>query len=519
MHDGRAMKRLLSCSRFLLLLGSLLSSLCLPAAGAAPKSPEQGGDRPPNFIVIFVDDLGYGDIGPFGSKANRTPALDRMAQEGTRFTDFYVSASICSPSRASLMTGCYPLRVDLHESSFGVFVLCPMDRKGLNPAEVTLPEILKQQGYATACIGKWHLGDQQAFLPTRHGFDTYFGIPYSNDMGRRPNATEDNRTPALPLMRDETVIEAPVDQTTITRRYTEEAVKFIRAHRDEPFFLYLPHTAVHLPLVMGDDFFGKSNNGVLGDSIEEVDWSTGQLLDTLRELGIEQDTVVVFTSDNGGFRGASNGPFSGGKATVQEGGFRVSMLAWGPGHIPAGRTCEELTTSMDLLPTFARMAGSDGPQGVTIDGHDIGPLLRGEPGAKTPHEAFHYYFMDQLKALRSGKWKLYLELANEIKTWTGKESGPAAARLYDLEADPGEQRNVIADHPEVVARLNALAEQARAEIGDYQVRGRGFRPTLVLDEAKPLPIPEEACRPWPEPPLGRPERERSASAKPPTKVK
>ncbi len=312
-------------------------------------------NRKPNFIVIFVDDMGYGDIEPFGSKVNRTPHLNRMAEEGMRFTDFYVAASICSPSRSALMTGSYPLRVDLHDSGFGVFVLCPMDKKGINPEERTLPEILKTQGYATACIGKWHLGDQEPFLPTSHGFDYYYGIPYSNDMGRKPNMKEADKTPPLPLMRNKIVIESPAKQETITKRYTEEAVAFIKKNKDKPFFLYLPHTAVHTPLICGDDFFGKSKNGLLGDSVEEVDWSTGQLLDTIRELGLENDTIMVFTSDNGATRLGSNAPFSGGKIGFLEGGFRVPCIMWGPGRVPAGTTCSEISTTMDLLPTFAHI--------------------------------------------------------------------------------------------------------------------------------------------------------------------
>jgi len=490
------------------LVATLLAFSCLHSVGQSAK-PLPEDKRKPNMIIVFVDDLGYADIEPFGSKVNRTPELNRMAEEGMRFTDFYVSASICSPSRASLMTGCYPMRVDLHESSFGVFVLCPMDRKGINPSEVTLPEILKSQGYATACIGKWHLGDQEPFLPTRHGFDYYYGIPYSNDMGRNPKMAETDGTPPLPMMRGDVIIESPTDQRTITRRYTEEAVRFIRDHKDEPFFLYLPHTAVHLPLIMGDRFFGKSKNGLLGDSVEEVDWSTGQLLDTLRDLKLENDTIVIFTSDNGGTSLGSNLPFSGGKASYLEGGFRVPCIMWGPGRIPAKRTCGELATTMDLLPTLARMAGAHEPQDRVIDGRDISPLMLGKPDAKTPHDAFYYYFMSQLKAVRSGKWKLHLSLDPQIIHWTGDEDGAIEAKLYDLDADPAESVDVSAAHPDVVARLNALADQARNDIGDYKVVGKQVRPTLTLDKATPMQVPESARLPWPEPPMNRPQRPKS----------
>lgn len=470
---------------------------------------EDRGVRKPNFIVVFVDDMGYGDIEPFGSKVNRTPHLNRMAEEGMRFTDFYTAASICSPSRAALMTGCYAPRVDLHDSSHGVFVLVPMDRKGLNPEEITLPEILKTQGYATACIGKWHLGDQEPFLPTRHGFDYYYGIPYSNDMGRKPKMTAEDRTPPLPLMRNETVIEAPAQQETITKRFTEEAIEFIHEHKDEPFFLYLPHIAVHIPLIGGDAFYGKSKNGLYGDSVEEIDWSTGELLKTIRELGLEKDTIVVFTSDNGAMGLGSNAPFSGGKVSHLEGGFRVPCLMWAPGRIPVGESCGEIATTMDLLPTFAKMAGTGAPEDRRIDGKDIGPLMRGESGARTPHEAFYYYFSNQLKAVRSGKWKLHLALDPSIEKWRMQEAGKVEAKLYDLEADPAESDNVIAEHPDVVKRLEALADQARADIGDYRKKGDGFRPTLVLDQAVPLPVPESARLPFPEPPSERPSRPRS----------
>ena len=462
--------------------------------------------RKPNFIIVLVDDLGYADIEPFGSKANRTPNLTRLAAEGMCFTDFYVSAGVCSPSRASLMTGCYPLRVDLHESSRGVFVLCPMDQKGINPSEITLAETLKSKGYATACIGKWHLGDQDVFFPTRHGFDFHYGIPYSNDGGRKPKTPPGDRTPPLPLMRNETVIEAPAKQETLTKRYTQEAVNFIRRHKDSPFFLYLPHTAVHTPLRGGDEFFGESANGLYGDGVEEVDWSTGELLNTVRELGLERDTIVIFTSDNGATSAGSNAPFAGGKAQILEGGMRVPCIMWGPGRIPAGTKCDKVATAMDFLPTFARMAGTQEPQDRKIDGRDIGSLMRGEPGAESPHEAFYYYFMSQLQAVRSGKWKLHLALDPKLVTWTGRPTGTAKAQLYDLSADPGELTNVIAEHPDVVRRLTELADRARKDIGDYQVKGAGARPTIRVAEPKPLSVPESARLPFPEPPSERTER-------------
>jgi arylsulfatase A-like enzyme len=381
-----------------------------------------------------------------------------------------------------------------------------MDQKGINPSEITLAETLQSQGYATACIGKWHLGDQAGFLPTRHGFDFYYGIPYSNDSGRKPKTPPGDRTPPLPLMRNETVIEAPAKQETLTQRYTHEAVDFIRRHKDQPFLLYLPHTAVHTPLRGGDEFFGKSANGLLGDGVEEVDWSTGELLKSVRELGLERDTLIVFTSDNGGTGASSNAPFAGGKGQILEGGMRVPCIMWGPGRIPAGTHCDKIATIMDLLPTFARMAGTREPQDRRIDGRDIGALMRGEPGAESPHEAFFYYYMSQLQAVRSGKWKLHLALDAKLVTWTGRPAGTAKAQLYDLSADPAELNNVIGGHPDVVRHLTELADKARKDIGDYQVKGAGARPTIRVAKPQPLNVPESAMLPFPEPPSGREER-------------
>jgi len=439
------------------------------AAGvaAAPK---------PNFIIIFVDDLGYGDIGCFGSTANRTPAVDAMAREGTKFTSFYVTSGVCSPSRSSLMTGCYPLRVGLHESSKGCFVLVPQDKRGLNPSEITIAEVLKGQGYATACIGKWHLGDQPPFLPRRFGFDYYFGIPFSNDMGSETDQDKKGKLPPLPLMRNETVIEAPVDQRTVTKRYTAEAIAFIEANKDKPFLLYLPHMHVHRPLRPGEQFAGKSANGAYGDTVEEVDFSTGEILGAVKKLGLDENTLVIFTSDNGACRPGSNAPLSGGKATTMEGGMRVPCVMRWPGKVSAGCVCDEVASTLDMLPTLARLAGTSAPTDRAIDGKDITGLILGEPGAKSPHtEGFFYYFMSQLQAIRLGKWKLRLGLDPEIAKWMGTPQGKTEARLYDLEADIGEKTNVAADHPDVVAKLTALAEVARNDIGDYKHKGAGQR--------------------------------------------
>jgi arylsulfatase A len=437
----------------------------------------------PNFIIIFCDDLGYGDLGCFGSQVHRTPNLDRMAAEGMKFTSFYVTCSVCTPSRASLMTGCYPKRVDMHRNSRGKCVLFPVGKKGLNPNEVTIAEILKEQGYATCCIGKWHLGDQRAFLPTRQGFDYYFGIPYSNDMG----AQQRRENPPLPLLRNEEVIEAPTEQDTLTKRYTEEAIEFIKRNKDRPFFIYLPHTMVHDPLHAGDEFRGKSANGRYGDAVEEIDWYTGRMLKTLKELDLDKQTLVVFTSDNGASRnyGGSNAPLRGHKGTTWEGGMREPAIMRWPGHIPAGKSCDEMTITMDLLPTFAALAGAQLPVDRTIDGKDIRPLMSGRPDAKSPHEAFYYYQIDQLQAVRSGKWKLHLPLKPKKRNW-GKAIPEAPLALYDLENDIAEKNNVAEEHGDVVKRLLALAEEARRDLGDADRKGADLRPAGWVENPKPL---------------------------------
>lgn len=432
---------------------------------------------PPNFILILCDNLGYGDVGCYGSELHRTPAVDRMATEGMRFTDFYVSSGVCTPSRASIMTGCYPRRVNVHVSDTGASVLQPVSRKGLHPDEVTIAELLKGRGYATAIIGKWHLGDQPQFLPTRQGFDSYFGIPYSDDMTPR----EGKPWPPLPLMRDEEVIEAPVDRNLLTRRYTEEAIGFIESNRDRPFFLYLAHAmpgSTTSPFA-SERFRGRSANGPWGDSVEELDWSTGEILAALERLGLDEKTLVLWTSDNGAPRReppqGSNLPLAGWGYTTAEGGMRVPCIARWPGPIKPGAVCPQLATAMDLLPTFARLAGVDPPGDRIIDGKDIWPLMSRGASAKSPHEAFYYYHMGQLQAVRSGRWKLYLPLRRKLEPGRASRR-PSPARLYDLVADLGETTNVAADRPDVVAHLSALADRAREDLGDLDRPGRNQRP-------------------------------------------
>ena len=446
----------------------------------------------PNFIIIFADDMGYGDITPFGSTLHRTPNLDRMAVEGRKFTNFYVTSGVCSPSRASLMTGSYPRRVNLHTDEAGRVVLFPGAHRGLHPDEITLAEILKEQGYATGMVGKWHLGDQPEFLPTRQGFDSYFGIPYSNDMG---TGRAGRSYPPLPLLRDERVIEEEPDQSLLTQRYTEEAVQFIQAHQDEPFFLYLPHTMPHRPQYASEQFRGKSANGIYGDTIEELDWSTGQILDVLRELGIDDKTLVLFTSDNGGvptdvgvpdYRG-SNGPLRGTKGSTWEGGLRVPTVVHWPGRIPAGTVCDEMVLSMDVLPTFVKLAGAAPPSDRVIDGRDVWSLLSGKQEATTPHDRFYYYQFGSLGAVRSGPWKLHVgrfkrEPGAEGATWRH------VLELYNLEEDVGETINVADQHPDTVERLQAMLAEAREDLGDdqTQVEGKNTRPAGHVEEPRTL---------------------------------
>lgn len=479
------MNKNLSRRGFLKVIGLGAASLTMPGCLSVSQEAagKASGGRPPNFIIIFCDDLGYGDIGCFGSNKHRTPNLDRMATEGMRFTSFYVTSGVCTPSRSSLMTGCYPRRVNMHQNDDGLCVLFPVNKKGLNPDEITIADLLKKQGYATACIGKWHLGDQPQFLPTSQGFDYYFGIPYSNDMGGKPGG----KRPPLPLLRNEKVIEAPADQNTLTKRYTEEVIKFITANKDKSFFVYLPHTMPHEPLHVSEAFRGRSPHGIYADVIEEIDWSVGQILETLRQLNLAGKTLVVFTSDNGatGGKGRSNAPLRGHKGSTWEGGMREPCIVRWPGKIPAGKTCDELSLTMDLLPTFARLAGTKPPSDRIIDGKDIWPLMAGKKAAKSPHEAFYYYQVDQLQAVRAGKWKLHLPLKMKKRNW-GKGVPNTPLQLYDLKADIGETTDIAAEHSDVVKRLLTLAERAREDLGDVNRKGRGQRPAGWVENPQPL---------------------------------
>ena len=456
----------------------LFLALVTTFAATSTLSLAQGEETPPNFILIYCDDLGYGDVGCFGSEKHRTPRIDSLATEGMRLTSFYSTSGVCTPSRSSLMTGCYPRRVNMHQSAQGEWVLFPVARKGLNPGEITVAEVLRSKGYTTACVGKWHLGDQPPFLPTRQGFQSYLGIPYSNDMGARQR----KKNPPLPLMRDERVIDAPVKQDTLTKRYTDEAIRFITENRERPFFLYLPHTFPHLPLYASESFLGKSANGRYGDSVEEIDWSTGRILDKLTELKLDRRTVVMFASDNGAASraGGSNAPLRGHKGSTWEGGMRVPCIVRWPGVVPAGVECDAVTSTIDVLPTFAAISGAQAPTDRVIDGKDISPLLRGDSGAVSPHDAFFYYFKDQLQAVRHGRWKLHL-----ARTEKKKE---LPVRLYDLDRDIAESTDVAATHPDVVARIQALAEGCRGDRGDRGLRGAHQRPAGIMEDPGQLTL-------------------------------
>lgn len=446
--------------------------------------------NPPNIIIMLMDNLGYGDLGCYGNTVHRTPHVDRLAAEGMKFTSYYSCSGVCTPSRASLLTGCYPRRVNLHVSGTGGAVLQPVAAKGLSPAEHSIARVLRERGYATGCVGKWHLGDQPPFLPTRHGFDTYFGIPYSEDMVPMPQYPD---WPPLPLMRQEEVIEAPVDRDLLTQRYTEESLRFISENRDRPFFLYLPQAmpgSTDRPFA-SPEFQGRSANGPYGDAVEELDWSTGEIMACLQRLGLDEQTLVVWTSDNGAVgwdpRQGSNAPLRGYGYDTSEGSHRMPCLARWPGHIKPGATCDAVTSMMDWLPTLAGLTGAPLPP-EPIDGHDIRPLLRSDLNAQSPYDetGFFYYFMEQLQAVRWRQWKLYLPLERKRLTLRPDgPTGPCAAELYDVAADLSETRELSAANPDVVAHMLSLAEAARVELGDTGREGRGQRPAGWVETPTP----------------------------------
>ena len=462
-----------------------------------------GDDKLPNIVLIFMDDLGYGDIGSFGAEGYQTPNLDQMATSGRRFTDFVTSTAVCSASRAALLTGCYHRRVGISGA------LGPKSKTGIHEREMTLAELCKQKGYATACFGKWHLGHHEKFLPLQHGFDEYFGLPYSNDMWPfHPNFVNlppddpkrEKNYPPLPLIAGNQVVDANVtgkDQEQLTTQYTEKAVDFIGRNHDKPFFLYVPHSMVHVPLYVSDKFKGKSNAGLFGDVMMEVDWSVGQILSALREHGIEDNTLVVFTSDNGpwlsyGSHAGTARPLREGKGTMWEGGYRVCTVMQWKGRIPSGTACDELCSTIDLLPTVAKLIGGKLPD-HKIDGQDIRPLMFGEPDARSPHAHFAcYYAGGQLQAVRDRQFKLvFPHKYRSLNGRTGQDDGmpikydqnEATRALYDLKKDIGETTDVAKKHPDVVSRLTAYADRIREELGDrlHKKPGTAIRRAGSLD--------------------------------------
>lgn len=439
----------------------------------------------PNIILINCDDLGYGDLACYGSKVNKTPYLDRMADEGMRFTDYHVMSPVCSASRAALMTGCYPQRVGMPG------VLFPGNDIGLHPDEITVADVLKGQGYRTKIVGKWHCGDQPEFLPTKHGFDEYYGLPYSNDMGIQGKPENRHKRVPLPLLRNDEVIQEQPDQRGLTERYTEQCVRFIRDNKEGPFFLYLAHMYVHVPLFVPQRFLKQTENGGYGGAVECIDWVAGVLFDELKRQGIDENTMVIFTSDNGSRargEGGSNAPLRGTKATTWEGGQRVPFIVRWPGKVPAGKVCDELVTSMDFMPTFARLTGTTEPQDRKIDGKDISALIFGEDGATSPHEIFCYYIQQRLEAVRKGKWKLHFGKGQMFAA----QSDPIN-ELYDLESDIGEEHNVFDEHPDIVAELRAAADMVRKDLGDNltETEGNGCRPIGRVANPKPLAVYNE----------------------------
>ncbi len=475
------------------LAGGLLGSS--PLARAAESSK-----RLPNFVIVFTDDQGYQDLGCFGSPDIDTPNIDRMAREGMRFTDFYAAQAVCSASRAALLTGCYSPRVGI------LGALGPKSRHGISDDEMTLAQLVKQKGYATAAYGKWHLGHHPQFLPTRHGFDDYFGLPYSNDMwpyhpGVRhlPMEQRLKRWPHLPLIAGDKIVNPKVtskEQCQLTTWYTEHAVKFIEQHKDQPFLVYVAHSMPHVPLHVSSKFRGKSKRGLYGDVIMEIDWSVGEILKTLDKHGLDDNTLVIFTSDNGpwlsyGEHGGCALPLREGKGTSWDGGVREPTVMRWPGRIPAGRVCREPAMTIDILPTIAGLTGAKLPD-HKIDGLDIWPLMSGQPGAKGPHEALCFYWGRHLQAVRSGKWSLHFP--HGYRSMAGRpggkggiperySQGKTGLALFDLEKDISQSTDLADQHPDVVKRLQALADTMRADLGDSATkqRGKGARPAGRLE--------------------------------------
>lgn len=436
----------------------------------------------PNFVIIFIDDQGYGDLSCYGSKIISTPNIDRLATEGRKFTSFMVASPVCTPSRAALLTACYPKRVGMHQH-----VLFPSSKKGLNSTEHTIADHLKQQGYSTACFGKWHLGHQPEVLPTSNGFDTYFGIPYSNDMNHPDNKGKPKGGPdgmdilwndpestltkwKTPLFEDEEIIEVPVDQRTVTRRYTQKAIDFVTAHKDEPFLVYLPHSMPHIPLYVPDDVRDADPKNAYINTVEHIDSEVGRLLNTIDELKLTDNTYVIYTTDNGPWlqfkhHGGSAGPLREGKGTTFEGGQRVPCLIRGPG-IPAGTVCNELTGTIDVLPTIAAITKTPLPKDKKIDGLNVSGLWMGTTETSPRTEFIHYTSQGNLEGLRQDNWKLLVKKPRQPRN---RKNAPANTKppqimLFDLSKDMGEQTNLAEIHPEIVTKLRTRMQELDAEI-------------------------------------------------------
>lgn len=458
----------------------------LAAALLASSSAQPAAPRPPNIILILTDDQGYADVGAFGAEGFTTPNLDRLAQQGIKFTNFHVAQPVCSASRAALLTGCYPNRIGIHGA------LGPSATHGLNTNEITLAELLKTKGYATGMAGKWHLGRPAALLPPQHGFDEYFGLPYSNDMWPRHPETP-KAYPPLPLIEGDKIIKPEVtaeDQTQLTTWYTERAVKFIERNQARPFFFYLAHSMPHVPLFVSDKFKGKSKQGLYGDVIMEIDWSVGEIMRALQKYHLEENTWIIFTSDNGpwlsyGHHAGSAKPLREGKGTNWEGGTRVPCIMRWPERIPVGRTSDAMFMTIDLLPTIAKLVGAKLPPNK-IDGLDVWPLIANEANARNPHEAYFYYYENnQLQAVTSGDGRWKLQLPHTFRTLGGRPGGTngiptryeqiklTEAELFDLKTDNSEINNVAAQNPKIVAELLDQAGKVRADLGDALTKQQG----------------------------------------------
>ncbi len=439
----------------------------------------------PNIIIILVDDLGYGDLSCYGSTSNHTYHIDQLAEEGMLFTDFYVTAPIGTPSRASFLTGSYPKRVDMHFDEQMRPVLFPVSMKGLNPEEVTIADLLKTRGYETACIGKWGLGDQPNFLPNQQGFDLFYGVPYSNDMVM--SRDKKNYFPPFALLENNKIFEISLDTVDLTWLYTQKAIEFMESNQQKPFFLFLSHTLMHSPLRVKEEFKNKTGNGLYGDGLMEVDWSTGEIIKNLERLKLEKNSLIIFLSDNGAEEGSGgkNSPLRGFKNEIWEGGTRVPCIMKWPGQIPVGSRCKEITSTMDILPTLAHLTKAELPS-ITLDGHNIFPIITGQE-EMSPYPYFAYYLKDQLQAIRWGKWKMHVPNKQKYASiWKDDTTFNFNGALYNLENDLTETTNVWNDHPTVVKKMLEIAEEVRSEFGDQGMCSPYIRPAGYIDYPKPL---------------------------------